>query len=122
MTPWRRSTLYDPTGEHHGGTPTYPYRSAPAGLLTRRQLRAQGLRPGGQEPVAQILWRRGDRVAYLYRTDRARPVRPMTPGRARALAAAMLARRTCPECGIDQGYCIPTSLGRCVPCDSGDRP
>lgn len=96
--------------------PTYRYRLAPDGLATRRQLRARGLRPGGQDPVGQIVWRRGERVAYLYRIDRARPVRPMTPGRARALAAAMRARRVCPECGQDRGYVIPRSLGCCVPC------
>ncbi|MCD0482039.1 hypothetical protein LO771_06315 [Streptacidiphilus sp. ASG 303] len=99
--------------------PTYPWRMAPAGLATRRQLRAAGLRPGGQPVCAQILWqsrRRGVRAAYLYRIDRARPVRPMTPARAAALAAAMRARRTCPICGRDAGYCIPRHLGICVPC------
>lgn len=96
--------------------PVYRYRLAPDGLATRRQLRAAGLRPGGQDPVAEIRWRRGRRVAYLYRIDRARPVRPMTPARARALAAAMRARRTCPECSTVRPYCIPRSLGCCVPC------
>jgi hypothetical protein len=116
-----RTALYDPTGARHGGMPTFPYRLAPTGLLTRRQLRAEGLRPGGQDPAAQIIWRRGARVAFLYRLDRARPVRPMTPGRARALDAAMRARRTCPECRIDRGYCMPTSLGRCWSCESGEQ-
>ena len=96
--------------------PVYRYRLAPDGLATRRQLRAAGLRPGGQDPVGEIRWRRGQRVAYLYRIEDARPVRPMTPARARALAAAMRARRTCPECGQDRGYCIPRSLGCCVDC------
>ncbi|GAB2571947.1 hypothetical protein GCM10027168_00830 [Streptomyces capparidis] len=99
--------------------PTYPYRLAPNGLATRRQLRAAGLRPGGHDPVAQIIWRRGKRVAYLYDTARALPVRPMTAGRWRALDAAMRARRTCPQCGRDRGYVIPTSLGTCVPCADG---
>ncbi len=58
----------------------------------------------------------GAAIAYLYRLDLARPVRPMTPGRVRALAAAMRARRTCPGCRSDAGYCIPTSLGLCVTC------
>lgn len=97
-------------------TPVYPYRLAPDGLMTRRQLRARGLRPGGQEPAAEIRWRRGRRVAYLYRVDQALPVRPMTPARARALDAAMRARRTCPECRTDRGHCIPRSLGHCWPC------
>lgn len=103
--------------------PTYRWRCAPLGLATRRQLRAQGLRPGGHDPVAEIQWRSrkarrcgGQRVAYLYSVALARPVRPMTPGRERALAAAMAARRTCPDCRRDAGYVIPTSLGCCWPC------
>ncbi|WP_431679291.1 RRQRL motif-containing zinc-binding protein [Kitasatospora sp. KL5] len=105
--------------------PTYRWRCAPAGLATRRQLRARGLRPGGQDPVAEITCRSrlarrtgGTMVGYLYRVDLAQPVRPMTPGRARALAAAMAARRTCPACRRDAGYVIPTSLGTCWPCSS----
>ncbi|KJY27428.1 RRQRL motif-containing zinc-binding protein [Streptomyces sp. NRRL S-495] len=112
---------HDPTGRHHGGTPTYPYRLAPAGLLTRRQLRARGLRPGGADPVAQIEWRRGRRVAYLYRADLARPVRPMTEARWAAHERMMLARRTCPACHQDAGYVIPRSLGTCWPCAENDR-
>ncbi|WP_030700934.1 MULTISPECIES: RRQRL motif-containing zinc-binding protein [unclassified Streptomyces] len=101
------------------GLPTYRWRLAPDGLATRRQLRAMGLRPGGQDVAAQLerpRRRRGPLVAYLYRIDRARPVRPMTPARRAALAAAMLARRTCPQCRQDRGYCIPQSLGMCVTC------
>jgi hypothetical protein len=95
---------------------TYRYSLAPDGLATRRQLRAAGLRPGGHAPVGEIVWRRGRRTALLYDVALAAPVRPMTPGRARALAAAMLARRTCPLCRTDAGYCIPRSLGCCWPC------
>ena len=110
--------FYDPTGKRFGGTPTYPFRLAPDGLATRRQLRAKGLRPGGQDVAAQILWTKYGRlrVAYLYRVDLAKPVRPMTPAKWSALAAAMLARRTCPACRRDAGYVIPASLGTCVPC------
>ncbi|WP_053914671.1 RRQRL motif-containing zinc-binding protein [Streptomyces sp. TP-A0875] len=99
--------------------PVYRWRLAPDGYATRRQLRAQGLRPGGQEVAAQLerpRRRRGPLVAYLYRVDQAKPVRPMTPGRWAALAAANRARRTCPDCGRDAGYVIPPSLGTCVPC------
>ncbi|WP_405464844.1 hypothetical protein OG333_27740 [Streptomyces anulatus] len=73
----------------------YRWHLAPDGLATRRQLRALGLRPGGQDVVAELH-------------------RPMTPARADALAAAMRARRTCPTCRTDAGYCIPRSLGMCV--------
>lgn len=102
--------------------PEYRWRLAPDGYATRRQLRALGLRPGGQD-VAAVLHRprrrRAPLVAYLYRIDHAKPVRPMTPGRAAALAKAMRARRTCPNCRRDAGYCIPRSLGMCVPCADG---
>lgn len=74
------------------------------------------------DPAAQLMWQsraRGLRVAYLYRVDRARTVRPMTPARHRALAAAMRARRTCPACRIEQTYVISVRLGACVPCADG---
>jgi hypothetical protein len=109
---------FDPTGARYG-IPTFPWRCAPDGLATRRQLRARGLRPGGQPVAAQILrprYRRGPLVAYLYRLDQAKPVRPMTEAKWRALECAMRARRTCPQCSADAGYVIPASLGVCVPC------
>ncbi|WP_405821261.1 RRQRL motif-containing zinc-binding protein [Streptomyces sp. NBC_00838] len=111
---------YDPSGARHG-IPTFPWKFAPDGYATRRQLRARGLRPGGQEIAAQVMRRSrrrkgGVAVAYLYRLDAAKPVRPMTPAKWSALAAAMLARRTCPNCRTDAGYCIPPTLGMCVPC------
>ncbi|MFH8368868.1 RRQRL motif-containing zinc-binding protein [Streptomyces sp. NPDC018031] len=110
---------FDPSGERFG-IPTFPWCMAPDGYATRRQLRLLGLRPGGQQVAAQVLRPRRRRdeplTAYLYRIDAARPVRPMTPGRARALAAAMAARRTCPECRTDVGYCVPRSLGMCGAC------
>ncbi|MYW18987.1 hypothetical protein GT039_26270 [Streptomyces sp. SID2955] len=104
-----------------GSLPVYRWRFAPDGLATRRQLRAMGLRPGGQDVVAEVQRprrRRGPLVAYLYRIDCAKPVRPMTPGRWAALARANRARRICPTCRRDAGYVIPTSLGACVPCAS----
>ncbi|MFD7065922.1 RRQRL motif-containing zinc-binding protein [Streptomyces sp. NPDC059913] len=104
--------------------PTYRWRLAPEGYATRRQLRAMGLRPGGQDVVAQLerpRRSRGPLVAYLYRVDHAVPVRPMTPARRAALAKAMTARRTCPTCHRDAGYCIPRSLGMCVTCAYPDE-
>jgi hypothetical protein len=95
------------------------YRLAPAGLATRRQLSACGLRPGGAEPVATLSWGRDLRLAYLYDIRQAKPKRPMTPGKWAALAKAMRARRTCPHCGLDAGYVLPTSLGMCVDCAYG---
>ncbi|MFE1931352.1 RRQRL motif-containing zinc-binding protein [Streptomyces sp. NPDC059474] len=115
---------YDPTGARYG-IPTFPWRLAPDGMATRRQLRARGLRPGGQPIAAQVMRanRRagGVQVAFLYRLDRAKRVRPMTAAKSAALAAAMLARRTCPACRTDAGYCIPTSLGLYVTCAYPDE-
>ncbi|NUK02001.1 RRQRL motif-containing zinc-binding protein [Streptomyces lunaelactis] len=116
---------YDPAGAMHG-IPTFPWRFAPDGYATRRQLRARGLRPGGQPVAAQVMRRSrrrkaGVSLAYLYRIDRALPVRPMTAGKRAALAKAMTARRTCPKCLTDAGYCIPTSLGMCPACAFPDE-
>ena len=117
-----RPRFWDPHGERFG-LPTYPWRMAPDGYATRRQLRTRGLRPGGQPVAAQILWRsrrtNGTRAAYLYRTALAKPVRPMTEARTAALAAANLARRTCPTCRRDAGYVLPAHLGTCLPCADG---
>ncbi|MFF9803042.1 RRQRL motif-containing zinc-binding protein [Streptomyces rochei] len=102
-----------------GTVPVYRWRLAPDGLATRRQLRALGLRPGGQDVAAQVerpRRRREPLVAYLYRVEQAKPVRPMTPAKWAALAKANAARRVCPECRRDAGYVIPPSLGMCTPC------
>jgi hypothetical protein len=114
--------FYDPDGERHG-IPTFPYHFAPGGLATRRQLRAQGLRPGGQQIKAQILWRHrhARRVAYLYDLTQAKPKREATPAQRAAIAKALAARRTCPTCGQDTGFCIPRSLGECWQCAEAAR-
>lgn len=52
-----RAVYDDPTGVRHGGLPTFMWQCAPVGLATVRQLRAAGLRPGGQDIAAQVLWR-----------------------------------------------------------------
>ena len=114
-----RRRFYDPTGRRHGGVPTWPWRCAPPHLLTRRQLAARGLRPAGQPIQGQVLWygtRRKVRVAYLYDVAQAKPKRPATTGQRAALDKALAARRTCPTCGVDVGYCIPRSLGQCIDC------
>lgn len=108
--------FYDPDGTRYG-LPTYPYRWAPKNLLTIRQLRQRGLRPGGQQPAAQILWRRGLRVAYLYDAALALPKRKATLAQLAAIGAALRARRTCPGCGYEKPYYIPRSTGHCNDCD-----
>ncbi|MFJ4781685.1 RRQRL motif-containing zinc-binding protein [Streptomyces sp. NPDC088762] len=105
--------------------PVYSWHLAPDGLATRRQLRAAGLRPGGQDVAAALerpRRRRGPLVAFLYRIDLAKPVRPMTERRAAALARANAARRWCPSCRQDAGYVIAASLGMCTPCADSPRP
>jgi hypothetical protein len=115
-----RAKYYDPAGMRYG-MPTYPWRWAPPGWLTRRQLRAVGLRPGGQQPCGQVLWdHRGKRRhGYLYLRSLALPVRPMTRAMWAAHCAAMNARMTCPKCQTWRAYCIPTSVGHCNECASG---
>ncbi|PZF92268.1 hypothetical protein C1I93_19710 [Micromonospora endophytica] len=112
------TNFYDPTGTRFG-FPTYPYRMAPSGLATLRQLRAAGLRPGGHDPVAQIFWRRGKRVAYLYRLDLAKPKRTATPAQREAIGKALRARRTCAVCGLVRPYYIPHRYGCCLDCHGG---
>ncbi|GAA3759627.1 hypothetical protein HDA32_004730 [Spinactinospora alkalitolerans] len=123
------AAFLDPDGERHG-IPTYPWgwaRVFDPDLATRKQLAALGLRPGGQEPAAQLMWRSrrgtaGVRTAALYRLSLAKPKRPMTAARARALAAALRARRTCSTCRLTFVYCLPTSLGQCPNCEHGTTP
>ncbi|SFD74347.1 RRQRL motif-containing zinc-binding protein [Streptomyces aidingensis] len=107
------------------GFPTYDWKAAPEGLVTRRQLRARGLSPGGHGPVAQLRCRKClarpgrtcTRMAWLYRADLARPKRVPTPAQRRALERAMDARRTCPLCRIRYEFCLPLrTLGSCWPC------
>jgi hypothetical protein len=110
--------FYDPTGQRYG-IPTYPFKMAPSGLATLRQLRADGLRPGGQPVAAQLMWRKGQRRAYLYRIDLAKPKRTATPAQRAALEQALLARRHCPVCGRIQDYYIPRRTGACLVCVPG---
>ena len=99
-----------------GNPDTYPSRMAPQGLATRRQLAALGLRPGGQSPAAQIIWRRGRRIASLYDITKAMPKRQATPAQLAAIGKALTARRTCPTCHRVQAYYIPTRYGECFTC------
>ncbi len=118
-----RAAYHDPDGARFG-IPTFWWHGAPPGYATARQLRARGLRPGGQPVAAQILWRGvgGTRVAYLYRLDLARPKRTATAAQLRAIGAALVARRTCPTCRCVRPYYIPRSLGECLTCVPGGLP
>jgi hypothetical protein len=109
--------FYDPDGAKYG-MPTYPWRASPDGWLTKRQLRARGLRPGGQLPAGQVMWRHHGkrRHGYLYLESLALPVREMTPAMWHRHFCMMAARQTCPSCGHIKPYCIPRSLGECNEC------
>lgn len=112
-----------------GGIPTYDWNTAPKPeFATRRQLRAMSLRPGGHDPVAQLKCRNCSfrpetfcpHLAWLYRIDLAKPIRPMTLAKEVALDKAMAARQTCPRCRRRYYYCLPLkTLGMCVPCHDG---
>ncbi|MFJ2839979.1 RRQRL motif-containing zinc-binding protein [Nocardia sp. NPDC087230] len=73
----------------------YPWMAAPSHLKTRRQLRAAGLRPNGQEPAAVMRrMRRGREVtAYLYDVAKAAPKRTASPAQLLAVAKAVRAHQ-----------------------------
>ena len=99
------------------GLPTFAWRTAPGGLLTRRQMREAGFAPGSAYPVGQIVCRRGRVRALLYAPDDLASKRVPSSAQLAAVGKALAARRWCPDCRTDVGYCIPTSLGRCIDCE-----
>lgn len=113
---------WQPLAWLHEGLPTFAWRAAPVGLLTRRQMRAAGLAPGRAEPVAQIVCRAGRRRAYLYDRTELVAKRTATPAQLVAVGKALAARRHCPTCARDVGYYIPTSLGQCLACHHLNNP
>ncbi|MFF0087825.1 RRQRL motif-containing zinc-binding protein [Streptomyces canus] len=80
------------------------------GFATRRQLRALGLSPGGQEPIAALTWRRGLRKAWFFRIELAVPKRVPTLAQEAALDRAMAARQTCPTCRIRYYACLKRAI------------
>ncbi|WP_280359323.1 hypothetical protein [Nocardia otitidiscaviarum] len=97
------SRFHDPDG-HRYGLPTYPWRSAPAHLRTRRQLAQDNRRPG-DEYQAQVLRpsRWGLLKAYLYDEATAKPKREVSDAQREALRIARWVRsaRACEDRGID---------------------
>jgi hypothetical protein len=108
--------------------PTYEWRAAPAGLATKRQLGAEGLRPGGQPVVALVRCRKclphPDRdcilTGHLYRRDLAKPKRVPTLAQEEALDKALAARQTCTTCRVRQPHCLSRDDRRCADCTAGD--
>jgi hypothetical protein len=125
--PWSGCTQF--IRGYHEGLPLLSWGIAPRDTLaTYRQLRARGLRPGGADPVAVLYFhsRRGMRMVFasLYLISVAKPVRPMTDAKWVAIAAARLARCTCPTCPPEarvKAYCLPTSVGRCWQCQQTEE-
>jgi len=107
-----------PSAGRYGRVPVFRFGWAPSGLATVRQLAADGMRPGGQDPAGFLVWGPANRPrwAFLYRVDLAAAKRPMTPARWAAVSAMNAAQRVCPTCRTDVGYRIPRSLGECVDC------
>ncbi|MFI9311361.1 RRQRL motif-containing zinc-binding protein [Streptomyces triculaminicus] len=108
--------------------PEFDWHNSPKILLTRRQLRAAGLSPGGHGPVAQLRCRRCSyrprttctHLAWLYRADLARPKRTATLAQEGALDRAMAARQTCPTCSRRYVFCLPLkTIGSCLECHDG---
>ncbi|MGI5507449.1 RRQRL motif-containing zinc-binding protein [Lentzea sp. CA-135723] len=103
------------------GLPAFGWNSSPAGLLTRRQLADERLRPVG-DPVALLIWGRARatgrpyrRWAALFPVEQACEKRPCTPGMRAAIDAALAARRVCQICGPVDHY---VRTGLCGPCYS----
>jgi hypothetical protein len=90
------------------------------GYATRRQLRALGLSPGGQQPTTALVWRGGLRKAWFYRIDLAVPKRVPTLAQELALDRAMAARQTCPQCRRRYFHCLRLrTIGSCEECFDG---
>ncbi|MBC9730976.1 hypothetical protein H8R17_41805 [Streptomyces sp. TRM68367] len=90
------------------------------GFATRRQLRALGLSPGRQEPIAALTWRGGLRKAWFYRIELAVPKRTPTLAQEWALDKAMAARQTCPKCRRRYFHCLRLrTVGSCEECFDG---
>lgn len=112
------------------GLPVFGWRgrpgAVPAGLYTRRQLRAKGLQPGTADPDALLVFRhripaRAEEVCELWREEVAVPVRAMTPGMWRAHHAAMQARRFCRTHGGFTDHVVRGPLKQCSTCFSNDN-
>lgn len=107
--------------------PEFCWRAAPDRLLTRRQLRAAGLSPGGHGPVAQLRCRRCTtrpdtactHLVWLYDADLAKPKRIPTLAQEWVLDRAMAARQTCGTCGRRYHFVLSTKFDRCLECHDG---
>ncbi|MFI5712943.1 RRQRL motif-containing zinc-binding protein [Kribbella sp. NPDC051620] len=102
-------------GRVRNGLPEFQFGQAPAGLSTRRQLRARGLCRGGQEPFARLTWKRDQRFAWLYVDAKAKQKRTPTAKQLDAVEKALAARKVCAECGPVEHY-VRTTDQLCGDC------
>jgi len=81
-------------------------------------MRAEALAPGAAWPVGQLVFRHKRREvrALLYNRAELVPKRVPAGTQQPALGRMNAARRWCPSCDSDVGYCIPSALGCCVDC------
>lgn len=101
------------------GLPVYFQDRAPAGLKTRRQLRAAGLSAAGLQPVAWIHTAHHDE-GPLYDPAKARAVQAITPAQVAALEAGRRLAGTvpCARCKQTRVY-RPDKYGQfCSPCEA----
>lgn len=87
------SRYLDPEGRRFG-VPTYPWGLAPSHLRTRRQLAAEGKRPGDEYEAQMLRGRRGrDPLrAHLFDQSKAEPKRKPTEAQLEALRIARWTR------------------------------
>lgn len=87
------SRYLDPEGRRFG-VPTYPWGLAPSHLRTRRQLSADGKRPGDEYQAQMLRGRRGrDPLrAYLFDETKAEPKREPSAAQLEALQIARWTR------------------------------
>lgn len=100
------------------GLPAYRYGHAPAGLVTRRQLREAGLSTRGLSIVGYLYLPRHN-VTPLYEPTGARPVRPITPRQRAALDHGRYLANTVPCAGCGTVRVWPDEDDpdpRCDPC------
>ena len=115
---WTERWGWQPLAWSQNELPTWRFGQAPAGLVTRRQMRELGLAPGGAEALAQVVFHRGRHEVRALLWDRAdlTTKRTASPAQLVAVGKALAARRWCPSCERDAGYCISTALGQCTDC------
>ncbi|HJQ48291.1 MAG TPA: RRQRL motif-containing zinc-binding protein [Amycolatopsis sp.] len=105
--------------------PVFGWGEAPSTLLSRSQLREIGMRPGGADPVALLVFRhhkpyRHEETTELFSVELALPVRGTAAQRRAKVRNALRARRICQTCREDVGYYVPTSTRQCWTCEGID--